>query len=45
MTESLIQPESFLRHFCIFDKIILYIDSTTLLMLLSSIIIYDFEFE
>ena len=45
MTESIIQHEPFPKDFCVFDIVVIYIDSNTSLMSLSLIIIYPFEFK
>ena len=45
MTESIIKPEVFPKDFCIFDIIVVQIDSNTSSMSLSLIIISAFEFE
>ena len=45
MTESIIQPESFPKDFCMFDIIVVKTDWNTSSMSLSLIIIFAFEFE
>ena len=45
MTESITQPEHFPVHSCMYDIIVVWIDSNTSSMLLSLIIVSTFELE